>query len=360
MINKLSIKNFKCFTKEDFACANLTVFCGANSVGKSTSIQAILLLAQNVNKGRIKKGKLDLNGEYFSFGALKDLQCHTPTDAQIKMAIDSSALVIDCDANQPGDYSVNVDTTEFQSLPVFEQDFVYLAAERIGPRNSHDYNYDADEFNIGIYGQYAFSQYFKVRGEACHNQALAAVVCKDLIDGDSNTIKVEIAFKEAMKKIAPTFDIKVDSISSLDQVAGSYPSKNRNEIRPMNVGFGMSYIFPIVLAGICIKPGGTLIVENPEVHLHPEAQSNLAQFLSLVAHYGVQVIVETHSDHILNGIRIFAKEQQLKQGDIIIHSVTATNGDRKVKTILLDQDGRFTALEAGFFDQIEKDLLRLF
>lgn len=46
-----------------------------------------------------------------------------------------------------------------------------------------------------------------------------------------------------------------------------------------------------------------LIIENPELHLHPKAQSELALFLSTVAHAGVQVVIETHSDHIVNGVR---------------------------------------------------------
>lgn len=274
--------------------------------------------------------------------------------------MDDASLDINCDDNKSDGHSVTVNSQGFDLLTLFEQDFIYLAAERIGPRNSHEYNYDADGFNVGIFGQFAYSQYFKTRGEPCANQALALQVCKNLNLQEDHDIKVEIAFKEAMKKIAPNFDIKVDSIANLDQVVGTYPSSGPDGIRPINVGFGMSYIFPIVLAGVCIKPGGTLIVENPEVHLHPEAQSNLAQFLAMVAQFGVQVIIETHSDHIVNGVRIFAKEEKVEQGKVIIHSVNVKNAERQVTEIQLDEDGRFTALEPGFFDQIEKDLLRLF
>ena len=360
MFNHLSLKNFKCFNQQTFKFTELTVFCGANSVGKSTALQAVLLVAQNFYKHRLEENKVDFNGEYFSFGTLKDLQSHSPTDAEVLIELDVSRLSIDCSFNDVDAYSATVKIDKLAALNLFKEDFVYLAAERIGPRNSHHYNYDVDGFSVGIYGQYAFSQYFKLRGEPCANQPLALQICKHLEKGSGRGIKVEIALKEAMKKIAPNFDIKVDSIASLDQVIGTYPSSGANDIRPINVGFGLSYIFPIVLAGVCIKPGGTLIVENPEVHLHPEAQSNLAQFLSMVSQHGVQVIIETHSDHILNGVRIFAKENQVEPGRVTIHSVSLNNSGRQVKEILLDEDARFTELEPGFFDQIEKDLLRLF
>lgn len=51
-----------------------------------------------------------------------------------------------------------------------------------------------------------------------------------------------------------------------------------------------------------------MIIENPEVHLHPRAQSDLIKILCELSKTGVQVIIETHSDHIINGVRVFAKD----------------------------------------------------
>lgn len=74
--------------------------------------------------------------------------------------------------------------------------------------------------------------------------------------------------------------------------------------KPANVGFGYTYILPIIVSGLIAQKGQILIVENPEAHLHPKAQSEIAKFLALVASCGVQIYIESHSEHILNGLRI--------------------------------------------------------
>ena len=119
-------------------------------------------------------------------------------------------------------------------------------------------------------------------------------------------------------------------------------------------------MLPIIISAALIHPGGTLIVENPEVHLHPRAQSSLVQILCALSQTGVQVIIETHSDHIINGIRVFAKDNSFDERENIIHSVTDKGGKRQVKPIHIDKDGNLTAVDEGFFDQITKDLMRLF
>jgi len=103
-----------------------------------------------------------------------------------------------------------------------------------------------------------------------------------------------------------------------------------------------------------------LLVENPEVHLHPAAQSMLAELLTMASTCGIQVILETHSDHIINGIRAHVKENNIDYGFVTINSVKSNNGERLITKILIDSDGGLTDMDTGFFDQAEKDLLRLF
>jgi len=84
---------------------------------------------------------------------------------------------------------------------------------------------------------------------------------------------------------------------------------SKNRFKPVNVGFGYSYLLPIVVSGLIAEPGDILIVENPEAHLVPSAQSRIANFLARVSRTGVQVFIESHSEHILNGLRIAVKEK---------------------------------------------------
>jgi predicted ATPase len=127
-------------------------------------------------------------------------------------------------------------------------------------------------------------------------------------------------------------------------------------IRPPNMGFGVSYALPIIVAGLLARPGALFVVENPEAHLHPAGQSRMGRFLGRVAGAGVQVIVETHSDHVVNGIRLAAVEDLTIATDaVIVHFL----GEGEAVTIEMTEKGGMTEWPPGFFDQLDDDLGRL-
>lgn len=88
-----------------------------------------------------------------------------------------------------------------------------------------------------------------------------------------------------------------------------------------NVGFGITYALPILVSGLTVPEGGMLLVENPEAHLHAKAQSNMGYFLARMAAAGVRVIIETHSEHIVNGIRrmIVEGKSEMSHKDMTIY-----------------------------------------
>ena len=83
------------------------------------------------------------------------------------------------------------------------------------------------------------------------------------------------------------------------------------------------------------------LIENPEVHLHPAGQAQMGQFLAEVAAAGVQVIVETHSDHVFNGIRRAVKSKRLAADDVALHFMRSRDEvvGQQVTTPTLDTDG---------------------
>lgn len=129
------------------------------------------------------------------------------------------------------------------------------------------------------------------------------------------------------------------------------------EFKPSNVGFGYSYILPIIVSGLIAQEGEILIVENPEAHLHPRAQSRLTEFLAKVASCGVQVFVESHSEHILHGLQIAvkSKEIELTNEDVsVLYFHEKENG--YFTQIPIKPNGKIEKWVEGFFDQAEKDL----
>ncbi len=103
-----------------------------------------------------------------------------------------------------------------------------------------------------------------------------------------------------------------------------------------------------------------LIIENPEAHLHPYSQSMVGRFLARIASLGVQVIVETHSEHFVNGCRIeLAKMNETSQGQIIFFDRNKADQGSNHTIITIDETGELSSWPQGFFDQNEQDLLEI-
>src|SRR5207247_1131822 len=140
-------------------------------------------------------------------------------------------------------------------------------------------------------------------------------------------------------------------------------------VRAPNMGFGVSYSLPIVLAGL-IAPTpqdmgsahrSIVIVENPEAHLHPAGHSRMGAFLTTLAAAGVQVILETHSDHVLNGIRRAVGEHaMLKSEDAAVHFFADDDGGAPtIDTLRFTPSGGLSHWPRRFFDQYQVDVAAL-
>ena len=369
MIKKLIAQNIKCFDLQEFTISPLTVFCGGNSVGKSTALQCLLLLRQSFNRDNFNSNEISLMGEYFSVGHASDIIYHYAAEPEIAITIDQLSFRSSLDGMNREDYIL-----PFNSLPNYEHDFftadfIYLSAERLGPRNSYEVSFDSNGFNTGVFGEFAMSEFIKRASTSAINQDLVKLTCSspvaphERVDETSRAdeLTLEIAVKTVMRSICPGFDIKYESHKTVDRVSNTYSSPfTKTSVRPINTGFGISYIFPIIVAAFCIERGGTFILENPEVHLHPQAQAALSIFLAQLSQTGIQVILETHSDHVINAMRVFSKDTNLQTDHIAINSIGRIDAKREVRLIRIDSDGNLSSHQEGFFDQTEKDLLRLF
>lgn len=234
----------------------------------------------------------------------------------------------------------------------------YIAADRIGARDFYekDLNLNYNFITIEKTGKNVLDiiSYYKARE-----------VNTSLYLGDENNLIAQIG-KWLGHILDATVSIDLDDSNKFVN-SFTYTINGKENLLPTNVGFGYSYILPIITAGLIANPNEILIVENPEAHLHPKAQSRLTQFLAKVAATGVQVFVESHSDHILRGLQIatISNETQTKILDkedvsiLYFHNPTETNNSYFTQIPILE-NGAIENWEEGFFDQADKDYKILF
>ncbi len=129
-----------------------------------------------------------------------------------------------------------------------------------------------------------------------------------------------------------------------------------------DVGYGCSQILPILVAGFSRPAGSTFIVEQPELHLHPRAQAELGTFLYNLVKRNLQLLVETHSEHLLLRLLSHIASGELSPNDIAVYYVYADKEDRKkhVKRIPIGSDGMFKEeWPEGFFPERLREAKRL-
>ena len=144
------------------------------------------------------------------------------------------------------------------------------------------------------------------------------------------------------------------------------------KFKPENVGFGVSDILPVLTTLLTSRPGDIVIIENPEAHLHPKGQAKMGELLARAAAYGVQLFVETHSDHVINGIRVAVADKLIQPADVNIafferreHGVSRDDGSvetetyAEVRNIKMDKRGFLSEYPEGFMDEWNKQLLEL-
>jgi predicted ATPase len=362
LIDSLEIKNFKCFRSMSFVMRPLTVLTGVNGGGKSTLIQS-LLLARTTASSPGQAVPLNTPSG-LTLGEARDVLHWDASELRLEVGLRGrdGADAWSCEFNLPQDEHalyLQAERTELPaSLGLDRQGpgFTYLCAERLGPRDTLSVSADEpDRIGVGIQGEFtaqvlalretrAVKTRSEVRPELRHPD----------VDSPQPRLQSEAWASDIIRPIRITAQLAVGIMAST--VRFMELAQGAEQVRPSNTGFGVSYALPIVVAGLLTEPGDLLLVENPEAHLHPAGQSKLGRFLARVAGSGVQVIVETHSDHVLNGARLaVAQDHSLTAADMIVHYF---DHDRTVP-IQTDPRGELSHWPAGFFDQIESDLGRL-
>lgn len=361
MIHSLRLVNFKPFENQFLEVKPLTLLSGLNSTGKSSVLQSLLLLRQSYQQGLLPETGLALNGELVRIG--------TAQDALFEGAGKEDPIGFDIiwENGKEGIWRFNYDpevdvlnlaspsiVSEVYKSSLFSNNFHYIQAERLGPRTF----FEMSDFQVrqlrqlGTRGEYTAHFLLINERKVIPNSSLSHPEAKslDLID------QVEAW----MGEVSPGTRLKINPKPDVDLMSFQYSYGDSNPYRATNVGFGITYTLPIIVAVLASPPDTLILIENPEAHLHPKGQGKMGELLALAASCGVQVVIETHSDHVLNGIRLAVHGGKLDPKNVQLHFFQRQEKEGQAVTEVvsprIDRNGRIDQWPEGFFDEWDKSL----
>lgn len=355
-ISSLEINGLKSYTElTQIPLTRLNVFSGINSVGKSTAIQSVLMLRMlyedYLNEKNIE-AEAFLNNEFFGLELGIYEKIITGNNSYFELGINKELVKINAKKDDSLKVQANLENLlSLANINIFGGSFYYLSAERYGPRNYQlidSYGID----NCGIRGENSFHILNKYSEQFVNSELL----CPE------TQYKAEMTLKKQTEKWLNTFFDGVEFSSTLDnalrlvKLEVKQTNHDMDYVSLNNVGFGLSYVLPIILTCLTSVEDSLIVIENPEAHLHPKGQSLLGQFLAQVSSSKRQVIVETHSEHVINGMRLYYLKQKISSEDLTINFFSINASKTNVKRITLNKEMELLEWPDDFFDQQENDL----
>ncbi|MEU9711514.1 DUF3696 domain-containing protein [Streptomyces sp. NPDC047967] len=394
MIDRLTLHNYKAFQHAELKLGPLTLLTGLNSSGKSSVLQSLGLLRQSYESGDLALSALTpeerqagrstnvsgrgflLNGELVGLGTGEDVlhEDWNEDKPRIGIAVDEGPYYYGWTAAYEAEQNLLPlsgadlpDTSEgVRERPdgaaavtpaFFTGPFQYLHADRISPAEFYprDHQVAIGRSFLGVRGEHTVN-FLRHHGKDTVPEGPlrhAKAVSDRLIDQTAAW----------MGDLCPGVDIQADAIKGTDAVSLSYgfqgtlgATKRR---RPGNVGFGLTYVLPIVVACLSARQDALILLENPEAHLHPQGQTQMAALAASAAAQGAQVIMETHSDHVLNGVRLAVKQGRVTPAQVVLHYFRGNGTGAEIVSPRVNADGRIDQWPAGFFDELENTLDQL-
>ena len=368
MIRTYSIHNFKNHADSTLELGNLSILTGINGAGKSSVLQTMLLLRESFSKNP-QMQQLFLDGVSFRIGRSNDL-----INPAVKADFDKLRISVKSDDDElmfsykyPLDFKnsnglacddtfMTYNPQRLLELSLFNDNFQYLSAFRVGPQDSYESNTNVVDahrqlsYRMGM-GEYAVYFLNKYTREDIPIPALSYLPDMPLDLG----IQAQAWMNEISNGIQ--FNIVEDGGTYTIRYGYSRAGKTVFYRSAYNTGYGVSYVLSIIVAVLSAKTGSLLLIENPEAHIHPSGQSALMRLISLAAENGVQIILETHSDHIINGALVSYKKNHFDVNNLKIYYFDRDE-DLNANPILLKigDDGIIKGAPVGFFDQMEMDL----
>lgn len=374
MLESLTLTNFKAFARQEIPLAPFTLLTGLNSSGKSSVLQALALLRQSYESGDLTpayghEAGLLLNDELVQLGTGQDVRHEAyddDTGPHIALALRGDGAtarwtaVYEREADHlrlvPAEQGAQREPASL--LPsLFGPGFQYLKADRVSPQVSYPRSHHAVTTRgfLGAHGEHTVN-YLRIHQDD-------PVTGKALRLPDAASAGLLAQTEAWMQRLCPGVRLVAEDIDGTDAVRLGYRFgsgySESNRYRPTNVGFGLTYVLPVVVACLSARPGTLILLENPEAHLHPQGQTWMAYLACAAAASGAQVVMETHSDHVLNGLRLRVKNGRLAAGETAVHYFRRKGQTTEVVSPVVGPDGTLSEWPEGFFDEWENSLDQL-
>jgi predicted ATPase len=364
MLKSIELKNFKVHKHTELELRPITILTGINGMGKSSVLQSLLLLRQSVGVGYISG--LNLKGDLNNAGFANEVLCQDAKGNALEISVETEKGK----TIMPFLMSNELDTfLLLQGAPIaidainsslFTDDFQYISAFRYGPQST----YLRDSFIVKQHRQ--ISQKMGMCEYAVHflfEYGKTYSVLPELMYSGTEVAQLEDQVQAWMEAIAPAIMIKIEQQGNDLKLNYRYRREGQTstrDISAMNTGFGITYMLPLLVALLSARPGALIMIENPEAHIHPRAQAVFMELVAKCAKVGIQVILETHSDHIINGAMV-AVHDGYPVEDVAVYYIEREYDEHAalVERLDLQQNGRILRAPKGFCDQIDIDLAHI-
>lgn len=398
-ITKISISGFKSIATEcSIEIRPLTILAGANSSGKSSIMQPLLLMKQTL-ESPYSYGSLSINGENVRFTSVKQIFSQSSKDKQQ----DSFTIQINLDTNRfcklkfqsnPNGGLKTIETEYYEDYsPYFDN---VPKMKILSPEMTREEIIKAlpEETKLYEYQRQGILNY-EITNFFCYLICIVSDIRFPIFNPTpvfSNEVSRIIHVKGMRSNLERTYkllDINTDQThfpAAFDNYVGSlinsWSENDVSKIKSLNgalaflslskkveaerlddtqielkvnrsldsedmvnivdVGSGVSQVLPVLVALVAAEPEQLVYLEEPEIHLHPRAQANLGEIIVDAANRGVRVVLETHSDLLLRRIQSLIAEDKISPDKAILHWFSRDeNGFTKVTTSDMDTTGAF-------------------
>ncbi|RQO60565.1 DUF3696 domain-containing protein [Paucibacter sp. KBW04] len=372
MLSYLKLENFKSAKDLEIDLRPLTVLAGLNGSGKSSVLQAVALLKQTLDQGEAPK-TLPLRGALVRLGRSEDVHFEGAETSKLALAIRSSAGLVRF-VSAAKDEADTLELTVEGDWALLKRElgtwFQFIQADRMTPAPQYDQASTPDQQRgwLGCRGEFTVDYLQRNEGKRVTDgrlcpgdvfkldAALLRLIAPTPRLGDQTAAWLQMLSPGVRLRAIPV-DL-ADATSLRFQYTSTDIASSTREHRPSNVGFGLTYSLPIIVACLAAESGAILLLENPEAHLHPRGQAALGRLLAMCCADGVQIIVETHSDHLLNGIRVAVKQKAIDADSVALHYFQREilSGESQTESPRILPDGQLDRWPEGFFDQWDKSL----